>query len=165
MKDSAQFGLTYLVEVIRDGVVIDREEVHNLVPTQGLNHILNVEFKSTTQVTAWYLAIFEGNYVPTSADTAAALPAAATECTAYAESTRVLFVGGTVAGGVLDNSASRAEFTMNAAKTIYGAFMTSAPAKGATTGVVISSVRFSAAKNLVATDILRITAGMTLTSS
>lgn len=165
MKDSAQFGLTYLVEVIRDGVVIDREEVHNLVPTQGLNHILNVEFKSTTQVTAWYLAIFEGNYVPTSADTAAALPAAATESTAYAESTRVLFVGGTVAGGVLDNSASRAEFTMTAAKTIYGAFMTSAPAKGATTGVVISSVRFSAAKNLVATDILRITAGMTLTSS
>ena len=66
---------------------------------------------------------------------------------------------------MLDNSASRAEFTMNAAKTIYGAFMTSAPAKGATTGVVISSVRFSAAKNLVATDILRITAGMTLTSS
>lgn len=165
MKDSAQFGLTYLVEVIRDGVVVDREEVHNLVPTQGLNHILNVEFKALTQVTAWYLAIFEGNYVPTAADTAASLPAASTESTAYGEATRVLFVGGTVAGGVLDNSASRAEFTMNATKTIYGAYMSSAPAKGATTGVVISSVRFSSAKNLVATDILRITAGMTLTSS
>ena len=165
MKDSAQFGLTYLVEVIRDGVVVDREEVHNLVPTQGLNHILNVEFKALTQVTAWYLAIFEGNYVPTAADTAAALPAASTESTAYGEATRVLFAGGTVAGGVLDNSASRAEFTMNATKTIYGAYMSSAPAKGATTGVVISSVRFSSAKNLVATDILRITAGMTLTSS
>lgn len=165
MKDSAQFGLTYLVEVIRDGVVVDREEVHNLVPTQGLNHILNVEFKALTQVTAWYLAIFEGNYVPTAADTAAALPAASTESTAYDEATRVLFAGGTVADGVLDNSASRAEFTMNATKTIYGAYMSSAPAKGATTGVVISSVRFSSAKNLVATDILRITAGMTLTSS
>lgn len=161
----SKFGINYFVEVIRDGKVIDTEEVHNLVPTEGLNHILGVEFKGTTQVLSWYLAIFEGNYVPTSADTAAALPAASTECTAYAETTRVPFVGGTVAGGVLDNSASRAEFTMNATKTVYGAYMTSAPAKGATTGVVVSSVRFSAAKNLVATDILRITAGLTLTSS
>lgn len=157
-------GFNYLVEVVRDGQVIDSEIVRNLVPTEGLNHFLNVEFKGTTQVLSWYLAIFEGNYTPTAADTAAALPAAATECTAYDEATREAFVAGTVAGGILDNTASRAEFTMNATKTIYGAFMTSAPAKGATTGVVVSSVRFSAAKSLVATDVLRVTAGVTMTS-
>ncbi len=157
-------GVNYLVEVIRNGRVIDTEVVHNLVPTEGLNHFLNVEFKGTTQVLSWYLAIFEGNYTPTAADTAAALPAAATECTAYDEATREAFVAGTVAGGIVDNTASRAEFTMNATKTIYGAFMTSAPAKGATTGVVVSSVRFSAAKSLVATDVLRVTAGVTMTS-
>jgi len=160
-----KLGITYLVEVVRDGRVIDSETVHNLVPIEGLNHILGVEFKSVTQVATWYLAIFEGNYNPTSADTAAAIVSGATECTAYVESTRVALVPGTIAGGAFDNVASKAVFTMNATKTVYGCFLTSAPAKSATTGVLTSSVRFGTAKSLAATDILQITAGMTATST
>jgi hypothetical protein len=166
IRDSAvEFGITYSVEVIRDGTVIDSEVVHNLVPIEGLNHILGVEFKGVTQVLTWYLGIFEGNYTPTSADTAAAIVAGATECTAYGEATRVALVPGSIAGGAFDNVASKASFTMNATKTIYGCFLTSAPAKSATTGVLTSSVRFGTAKILNATDILQITAGMTATSA
>jgi hypothetical protein len=160
-----RIGTEYLIEVIRDGAVIDSEVVHNLVPIEGLNHILGVEFKAVTQVATWYLAIFEGNYVPTSADTAAAIVAGATECTAYSGATRIALVPGTIAGGAFDNVASKASFTMTATKTVYGCFLTSAPAISATTGVLTSSVRFSTPKVLNATDILQVTAGMTATSA
>ena len=162
--DLAKAGFLYLVEVLRNGIVVDRELVHNIMPTEGLNHVLNVVLKGSTQIGTWYLAPFEGNYTPIAGDTAAAFPAAATECTAYSESTRQQFVPGTVSAGALDNAASRAEFTFNATKTVYGGFMTGASAKGATTSVLLSAVKFSSPKSLDSGSVLRVTAGITLTS-
>ena len=153
----------YLVEVIRAGVVIDSETVDNIVPTEGLNHILNTVLKGGTPIAAWYVGLFEGNYTPVAGLTAATITGAATECTAYAESTRVAWTGGTVASGAVDNTASKAEFSINAAKTVYGGFLISASAKSATTGTLISAVRFATAKVLESGDVLRITAGLTLT--
>lgn len=162
---NVQAGFEYLFEILRDGVVIDSFTEKNLVPTEGLNHFLNVEFKGATQIGTWYLGVYEGNYTPVSTITAATISAAATETTAYNETTRVAFVPGTVASGAVDNSASRAEFTLNATKTIYGGFLSSASAKGATTGVLVSAVKFSSPKSLVSGDVLRVTASFTLTSS
>lgn len=161
-------GFTYLVEVVRPDGSIDHaqtELVHNLVPTEGLNHILGVTFKGVTQVTSWFLAPFEGNFTPLANSTAANLPAAATECTAYAEGTRQAFTSGAVAGGSIDNSASRAQFTLNADKTIYGAWLTSAAAKGATIGVCVSAVKFGTPKVLSNGSVLQLTAGLTATST
>jgi len=163
--DQLRGGFRYLVEVLKGGEVVESEWISNLVPTEGLNHFLTTEFKGTSQVGTWYIGIYEGNYTPSAGVTAATLPAAATESTAYAETTRVAFVPGTVAAGALDNSASRAEFTMNATKTIYGGFMSSSSAKGATTGVLVSAVKFSSPKVLDSGSVLRITAGFTLTSN
>ena len=79
--------------------------------------------------------------------------------------TRVEFVEGAVAAGVVENTASRAEFTFTAAKTIYGAFLVSAQAKGAITGVLMSAARFTAPKVLQIDDVLRVTASFSLTSA
>lgn len=157
-------GFTYLIEVLKDGVVIDSETVHNLMPTEGLNHMLGSTLAGASQVSTWYLGLYEGNFTPSIGDTAALLPSLAVECTAYTGATRKTWVPGAVAAGVVDNSASRAEFEFTANKTVYGGFMSSAPAKGATTGALISVVRFSSPRVLDTGSILRVTAGMTLTS-
>lgn len=161
----AAAGTAYLVELVApDGTVLNSEVVHNLIPTEGLNHIAGVVFKGATPAAAWYIAPYEGNYTPVAAVTAATAPAAATECTTYSEAARVLFNSGAVAGGALDNTANKAEFTFNAAKTIYGIFMTSASPKAATTGVVVSFVRFSSPKVCDVGSVLRVTAGFAIAS-
>lgn len=163
MNDRSHVGFKYLIEVIKHGLVVDSFEVSNLMPTEGVNHLLNVTLKGGTQVATWYLGLFEGNYTPTVNDTAATFPANATESTAYAAATRMAWAPGTVSAGVLDNSASKAEFVATAAKTIYGGFMTSAAAKSATSGALISVVRFPSPRVLDVDSILRVTAGITLT--
>lgn len=158
-------GFTYTVEHVRNGEVLSTETVKNLMPLEGINHMLGVTFKGVTQATTWYIGLYEGNYTPVLGDTAAAFPAAATECTAYDESTRVEFNEGAVSGGALNNAANVAVFTMNATKTVYGGFVSSASAKGGISGVLGSAVRFASAKSLESGDLFRVTAGFTLASA
>lgn len=158
-------GFEYNVEHIRRGKVIATEKVKNLVPTEGLNHILSTVFKAGTQLTSWYVGIFEGNYTPVLGLTAATVASASTESTAYTSATRVAWASGSVSAGTLDNSASKAEFIMNADKTIYGGFLISSNAKGGSAGVLGSAVRFATAKVLETDDTLRITAGLILANA
>jgi hypothetical protein len=164
MNSEMQGGFEYLIEVLKDGVVIDSEVVRNVMPLQGANHILGVALAGASQVSSWYVGLYEGNYVPSGSETAALLPSTATECTAYSSATRAAWTPGSVANGTVNNSASKAEFTFTASKTVYGGFITSAPAKGATTGVLTSVVRFSSPRTLDTDSVLRVTAGFTLTS-
>lgn len=166
LESKAGHGFTYIVEVVdRQGNVSQREVVHNLTPVEGLNHMMAVTFKQATQVPTWFIALFEGNYTVVPTLTAATFPAAATECTAYTPSQRVEFVEGDVVNGSVDNSASRAEFTFTSAKTVYGGVITSSAAKGSTTGVLISAVRFASPKVLDVGSVLRVTAGNSLVSA
>lgn len=166
LNETAKAGFTYLVEVISpDGTVRDSETVHNLVPAEGLNYILGAATKGVTQTSNWYVGAYEGNYTPVGTDTAATFVASATESTAYSETVRQTLTLGTVSAGAADNSASPAQFTFTANKTIYGGFISSSAAKGGTTGTLLSAVKFASAKTLAADDILQITAGFALTSS
>ncbi len=158
-------GFTYLVEVVKDGKVIDSEVCHNLIPVEGINHMLNAVLNAGSQVTTWYLGLYEGNYTPQTTDTAATLPAAATECTTYDNATRWALVLGSAAAGVVDNSANKTEFTFNADKTVYGGFISSVSGKGATSGVLVSVVKFSSAKVMTIGAVLRVTAGLSITST
>lgn len=159
LQSLVRAGFIWHIEHVRAGVVIDRETVHNIIPDEGLKHMGGVTFKSATQVPTWYLAPYEGNYNPDHAATAATIVAASTECTAYDEAARQEWVEGTLDLN-MDNSASKAEFTMNATKAVYGGFLISSSAKGAVTGVLMSLVRFASPKNCTAGDTLRIVAGI-----
>lgn len=150
-------GGVFHVDHVRDGEVIDSWSSQNLVTNEGLNHILGVEFNGSTQITTWYIGLFEGNYTPVAAVTAATITAASTECTAYAAATRVEYVEAAPASQSITNSASRASFVFNATKTIYGAFLVSASAKSATTGTLFAASRFAASKAVVADDELLVT--------
>lgn len=166
VNDRILCGFVYTIEHLRaDGTLVDREVVHNLIPLEGLNFILSSEFKGASVPATWFLGLYQGNYTPSSSDTAAAFPGNATECTTYSQATRGAFVPGTPAGGALDNSASPASFTFTTAQTVYGGFMSSASAKGAVTGTLFSAVRFASPKSPNIGDILNITAGFTFASS
>lgn len=155
----------YEIEHVRDGKVIDKFDAKNLIPTEGLNHMLSVVVADGVKVSTWYVGIYEGDYTPIATNTAANFPGLATECTAYSEGARPTFTEGAVSAGAVDNSASKAEFTMSAPKTIYGCFLVSTATKGATTGTLLSAVRFGTAKAAVAGDVLRISAPLSLTGA
>lgn len=148
-----------------DSVVLSVEEVENLIPTEGINYVLGAALTGVSQLSSWFIALFEANYTPVAGITAATFTSGATESTAYDEATRVAWVPGSISGGVVNNTASKAVFTMNATKTIYGIGQLSASAKSATTGVLVSIARFAAAKAVVDDDVLNVTSGITLTST
>lgn len=152
-----QIGGVFSIEHVRDGEVIDAWDEHNLVTNEGLNHLLDVHFHGTSQIATWYIGVFEANYTPLASDTAATFPGSATECTAYDETTRVAFDEAAASGQSITNSASKATFTFNATKTIYGAFLASASGKSATTGKLFSASKFGAGKAVVDDDQLLIT--------
>ena len=155
----------YEFEQVRDGVVIDCWTEKNLIPNEGLTHMLDVVCKGGSQVPTWYVMPYEGNYTPVATDTAATFPGLATECTAYTEAKRVTWVEGSISGNSVSNSASKAEFTLNAGKTIYGCALVSVSTKSATSGVLLSAVRFGTPKTYLSGDILRVTAPVSLTAS
>lgn len=164
LSELARIGFIYDVEHWRAGVLLQKEATHNLMPTEGLNYLLDTSVRGGAALSSWYIGIFEGNYTPVAADTAATFVASSTESTAYSESTRQTYTTVAAAAGVLTNAAATATFTMNASKTIYGGFISSASAKSATTGKLLSAAKFSTSKAVESTDQLIITATITLTS-
>ena len=145
--------------------VLHRDISSNIVTTEGLNYLLSVGLAGGSQVSPWYIGLFEGNYTPVPGLTAATFTAAATECTAYDEAARVAYVEGTPSGGVIDNSASRAVFTMNATKTVYGGALLSVSTKSSTSGTCLAAARFSSSRAVVDDDELSVRYSLTLTSS
>jgi len=182
IQASAKAGFKYNVEHLRraelapecintktiDGVeyaVLSTEEVENLIPTEGLNYMLGTALTGVSQSSVWYIALYEGNYDPVAGVTAATFPSAATECTAYTEAARVTWTPGAISAGSVSNTSSKAVFTINATKAVYGIAQTSVATKSATTGVLMSVAKFTAVKNVVATDVLNVTSTITATST
>ena len=165
MNSAVKLGFTYTIELVRDGQVIDTEVAHNLVPTEGINHILSAVLKGGAQFSTWYLGLYTGNYTASAADTMAGFPAAATEDMAYAELVRQLFASGSVAAGSVDNTSGIATFTSSAAHSVYGGFLSSSAVKAGTSGVLLSVVRFASPKVLGLNDLLKVTAGISALSS
>lgn len=158
-------GFTYEIQHVRAGEVIDSEVVSNLMPTEGKNYVLNAALKGGSTYNSWYVGLFEGDITPVIGHVMSTFPTDATECTAYSEATREVLTLGTVASGAVSNSASPAEFTFNATKTVYGCFVSNVGTKSATTGPLISAVRFSSSKAVVSGDIIRVIGGFTLTDA
>lgn len=155
----------YEIEAVHPDGTVTKFDAKNLIPTEGLNHMMSVCVADGVKVSTWYVGIYEGDYTPIATNTAANFPSLATECTAYTEGSRPTFVEGAVSAGATDNSVTKAEFTLNAAKTVYGCFLVSSPTKGGTTGTLLSAVRFATSQVMASGSILRVTAPLTLTAT
>lgn len=138
----------------------------NTITTQGHNKILGVMFNAATQISTWYIGLFETNTTPSTATTYAT--PVFTECTAYSELVRQTFTESAPTGGSLDNSANKASFTMSTTKTLYGAFLCSATTKGDTIAagaVIYAASKFAASKSVINGDIIKITVTVTQTNA
>lgn len=148
-----------------DGRLLWHDEVPNLVVTAGLNDSLDKHFKASGYTATWYVGLTGNTPTVAAADTMAS-HGGWTEVTAYSEGARQTLTLGTVSGGSVDNSASKAVFTINANGTgVGGAFVASVSTKGGTTGVLYGGAAFSANRTLNSGDTLTITVTLTATAS
>lgn len=147
------FGGVFEHDVIRDGRSLGLVHDHNLVVNEGLNHLLSVGIADGTKTSTWYFGLFSGNYTPVAGDTMATFPGDATEFTDYDESNRVEYEE-TLSGQATDNVNDLAAFTMSDGvdTTIYGGFVSSKLTKSATAGVLLSAVKFTTERPVVAGD-------------
>lgn len=158
-------GLIWTIEhLAKDGQVLDTETIHNLMPTQGLNHWIDVLLGKTAQNAQWYIGLFATDYTPLPTDTANSFPADAGEFTGYSGTTRLPFTVPNAAGGEADNFGAPAEFNFTAGATIYGGFICSSSGKSATSGVLLSATRFAVPKVKEFGEMLRVKAVLGLLS-
>lgn len=149
----------------RNGKLIDKWEHGNVCTDEGLNALLDIMFHGSTQITAWYVLLFETDTTP-AAGTTYATPVF-TESTAYAEATRPAYTEAAASSKVTTNAANKAVFTINATKTIYGAALvgggTAANTKGDTAGggTMYCAAKFGASKSVVSADVLNVTIQIT----
>jgi hypothetical protein len=121
---------------------------HNLVVNVGLADMNTKYFKGSGYTAAWYVGIYgpASTNSPSSSDTMAS-HAGWTEVTAYTNATRPVATFGaatTADPSVIANSASPAQFLINASANVGGAFLTTGDLPGGTSGVLFSASDFQA---------------------
>ena len=127
------------------------------VTNEGINSLLNVYFKSASQVTTWYANVFCADYTPVITDTAATFPASATEATTQiTETTRQPLTLSTSTAKSVSNTASLATVTAASNFTAYGAGVWSNATKGGVSGVLFCAGKFNASRALQTNDQLKI---------
>lgn len=149
---------------IRDpqGNVIREDTWENLVTDAGLNELLSATLAAGTQTTTWYIGLTDGTPTAAAGDTMAS-HAGWTEVTGYDEAARQTWTAGSVASKSVDNSASKATFTITSdSTTVGGAFLGSNNTKSGTTGTLYSIGAFSGGDvTLSAGSTLQVTATFT----
>ena len=172
-KLSARTGAIYEFECVGpDGKVKWREAITNIIPVEGRNFYLDATLKEASQPTDWYVGLIDDtNWTEVASDdTAAKISTTKNHPTTndwqelddYSESTRPVLTLGTVASGSVDNSASKASYSINATVTIRGAFVVSSSVKGGTAGTLLSAGAFSSTRSAQNGDTLNVTVTLTM---
>lgn len=119
-----------------------RDVSRNLVVNTGLNDLLDKYFKGSTYTAAHYVGLTDGSPTIAAGDTMASHVGWA-EVAAYSEGTREALTPGTVASQSVDNSASKASFSISSTVTIGGAFVTTDSTKSGSTGTLYGAAAFT----------------------
>lgn len=144
------------------------EQIPNLVVTEGLNYILDVALSGGSQEAAFYVTAFKNAVSPAANWTAATFAATAGEISLadVVEANRQVWTDGGVVAGVVDNYASKAEYTVEAATLdLNGVALISSIGIAATTGKLIAASAFGATRSLVVDDVIGIGYRFTITSA
>jgi hypothetical protein len=136
------------------GLLVWREVIDNLIPTTGLNKLLDATLKSGSGAPVWHIGLKAAGAVAPG-DTMAS-HGGWVELTSYSEATRPVCTLGTISAGSVDNAASLATFSVTGSMTVAGCFMTNNSTKGGTTGDLYGVGDFSSARSVLSGDTLRI---------
>ncbi len=150
----------FKVEHVRDGKVIGEYAFNNGIVDVGLNHILETQFHSGTQITTWYIGLIDSADYSALADAdTMSSHAGWVENEDYTAANRPAWGAGTASGRQITN-ASTVDFAMNATVTIKGLFIcggTGTATKGGTTGTLWSTGLFGTPVACNSGDTLKIT--------
>lgn len=156
-------GFRYDCEILTPSGEIIQSTDFNLLPQVSIDHIAGlIRGDGTVPISSWFVGVFENNFVPTSGTTSADLPGVVGESTAYSQATRPAWTHSYDGVSLIDNLASKAQFTFTAPKTIYGAFLVSNSTKAGNTGVLLSIARFNTPKSVDTGTVFSVAAGITL---
>ena len=102
--------------------VADPETHPNIIPNEGLDHVLDVQLNALAALTVWYLTGFTDNITPLSSHDYAAPGTTELTTTDVAEAVRETFNANAASGQSLDNVGGPvAQYTADQAFTFYGA--------------------------------------------
>ena len=148
----------YEVECWRNGQLLWVERFPNLVTNVGLTQLLDVTFRVGIGANAWFAGLVNNASFTAyaAADTMSSHAGWLEYSTGYSEATRPQYLPAAAASQSINNSASRAVFTMTATITIRGAFLVDVSTKGGTTGVLYGVGDFTVARSVTSGDILRV---------
>lgn len=124
-----------------DGSPKWKEEYDNIVFDVGITDLIEKYFKGAGYTAAWYVGLVNNGGVFAAANTMAA-HAGWAENIQYSQSNRPQLILGTMGNKTVNNTASKAQFTMNANATIMGTFLSTSNTKGGTTGILYSAAAF-----------------------
>lgn len=122
----------------------------NLIPTEGLAHILNVALGTMPKPASYHLALFSAAAQPAANWTAASFASTASEIVSmtegYSSATRPTWTPANTATNSIDNMGAVAKITMKTASnlTVQGAAMLTNSSKGSTAGALISASKYAA---------------------
>ena len=135
----------------------------NIIVDTGLDEILDKFWKGSTYSASHFVGLTSAAPTVDATDTMAS-HAGWTEVANYTEGTREALTLGSVASQSVDNTASKASFSVNATVTIGGSFITTDSTKSGTSGILIGAVAFTGG-NKVADDGDTLNVTVTLSSS
>lgn len=130
------------------------EPIKNIVVEQGVNDFLDKYFKGSGYTAAHYVGL-KGTGTAVDGDTMAS-HASWSELTDYDEATRPIITLGSVASKAVDNSSSRAVFTISATIDIAGILISTDNTKGGTSGVLFGAADFASSRPAVDDDTLSV---------
>lgn len=156
-------GFVYdLDHISADGTLKESERAYNLIPTAGVEYLLNATMAGGAQFSTWYLGLFENDRTIVASDTMATLIADCGESSAYGGTDRLVASFAEADSGTVTTVASPTEFTFTGAATIRGAFLTTGVLINGTAGLLLSAVKFASPKVMASGEILRVPAGLSL---
>lgn len=163
---SRKLSTHYQVECYApDGSLKWRDEFDNLVVDAGLNDSLDKHLKGSSYTAAWYVGLTEGSPTFAAGDTMGSHSGWVEEQD-YSEAVRQTLTLGSVSGKSVDNSASKAVFSINGSATVGGAFVASSSTKGGSTGTLYGGGAFTGGnRSVISGDTLNVTVTCTAAAS
>jgi hypothetical protein len=150
----------------KNGKLKWRAEADNIVVNTGLDDVLDKYFKGSGYTAAFYVGLTDGTPSVAAGDTMASHTGWA-EVTAYDEANRQNLTLGSVSGQSVDNSASKAAFTIDTnSTTVGGAFIATDNTKDGSSGTLYGVAAFSGGdKEADDDDTLNVTVTLTAASA
>lgn len=142
-----------------------RDECDNIIVNTGLDDYLDKFYKGSTYTASHFVGLTDDSPTIAAGDTMSS-HVGWVEATGYSESTREALTMGTVSSQSVDNSASKASFSINATDTIGGAFITTDNTKSGTSGTLIGAAALSGGDQAVSDgDTLNVTVTCTMAAA